>query len=272
LDEIVAKALEKERDRRFSSAGAMREALVAYVNESGERAGPDEVGRLMGELFAKKRERVNKVIQEYVRNPPTPTAIPEALVSGKYALRGTGSVSVERSIASDQGSKLSALVRRTLPRRRGVLVTTLVVPVAVVLGVVAWRSWETRKSALSPAPSAAAVAPPPPASSSSMGPSATSPATGEQGVGAATSGASTEPAVSSPGAPSPAVRAWWGGRRIPSHESSQAPARASASEPAQEATPTVASAPAPPAVASTPPPPAVSSTAAPRGRVYRTDL
>jgi hypothetical protein len=75
LDEILARALQKKPDRRFSSALEMREALEAYLASAGGAPRGDEIGRDIGAMFASVRETVKRQIQEHVEGADRDTEI-----------------------------------------------------------------------------------------------------------------------------------------------------------------------------------------------------
>ena len=63
LDEIVHKALARERDDRYETAQAMREALLAFATRSGDIRATD-IGAIVTELFAKKREETAAIVRQ----------------------------------------------------------------------------------------------------------------------------------------------------------------------------------------------------------------
>ncbi len=66
LEAIVARALEKDPDVRFSSAGEMREALEAYLDELPTPYRSDDVSRHVCELFARVREEAQRQVQKHM--------------------------------------------------------------------------------------------------------------------------------------------------------------------------------------------------------------
>lgn len=66
LEAIVARALEKDPDARFSSAGEMREALEAYLDELPAPYRQDDVSRRVCELFARVREEAQRQVQKHM--------------------------------------------------------------------------------------------------------------------------------------------------------------------------------------------------------------
>ena len=66
LDAIVAKALEKDPRNRFQTAAEMRDALEAWIVTTGRLAKQDEVGRMVGGMFLRIREEVQRQIQTHM--------------------------------------------------------------------------------------------------------------------------------------------------------------------------------------------------------------
>jgi len=66
LDDIVARALEKDPNMRFQSAAEMRDALEAWLARTGQSVRGEEVGRHMLHLFGKIREEVQRQIQKHM--------------------------------------------------------------------------------------------------------------------------------------------------------------------------------------------------------------
>ena len=63
MEAIVHKALAREPDDRYETAHAMREALLAFANRSGETRTID-IGAIVTELFAKKRDEIASIVRE----------------------------------------------------------------------------------------------------------------------------------------------------------------------------------------------------------------
>lgn len=70
LDAIVARALSKEPDERYPSAGEMRRALEAWLSSLAEPPGQDDVGRFLLSLFRDVREDLRHRIREHVAAVP----------------------------------------------------------------------------------------------------------------------------------------------------------------------------------------------------------
>jgi eukaryotic-like serine/threonine-protein kinase len=66
LDMIVARALEKDPNRRFQSAAEMKDALEAWLSVQPRVARQDDVGRKMQGLFLQIREEVQRQIQRHM--------------------------------------------------------------------------------------------------------------------------------------------------------------------------------------------------------------
>jgi eukaryotic-like serine/threonine-protein kinase len=67
LDMIVARALEKDPNRRFQSAAEMKDALEAWLSVQPRVARQDDVGRKMQGLFIQIREEVHRQIQRHMQ-------------------------------------------------------------------------------------------------------------------------------------------------------------------------------------------------------------
>jgi len=72
LDAIVAKALEREPDDRFTTAQDMRDALLEFLGRGGA-ARPEDVGNLVSEVCRAQRERTAAVIKERMATEGTPS-------------------------------------------------------------------------------------------------------------------------------------------------------------------------------------------------------
>ena len=66
LDSIVAKALDKDPDKRFQSALAMREALETWIRRTGQSVRQDEIGLRVSTMFEKVRADVTRQIQQHM--------------------------------------------------------------------------------------------------------------------------------------------------------------------------------------------------------------
>jgi hypothetical protein len=68
LDAAVAKALERDVDRRYVTAEDMRKALKAPECTHGRRVGTEELSETMMSLFAEPRERKRRFIAQHMRS------------------------------------------------------------------------------------------------------------------------------------------------------------------------------------------------------------
>jgi eukaryotic-like serine/threonine-protein kinase len=66
LDDIVARALEKDPTKRYETAQEMREAIEAWMTSSGTPVRQEDVGVRIGGLFAATRADVRRQIQEHM--------------------------------------------------------------------------------------------------------------------------------------------------------------------------------------------------------------
>lgn len=94
LDDIVAKALERDPANRFATAQEMRQALEGYLRLSGEDVRADELGSKMLAMFADRRAHVRLQIKSYLeRNAP----IESGTQAGRRGLPGGLNVSNVRA-------------------------------------------------------------------------------------------------------------------------------------------------------------------------------
>ena len=70
LDDIVRRALRRERDERDAPAHAMREALEAYLTAKGAASAEKELGLLMTSTFSEVRDQVRTRIKRVLDRPP----------------------------------------------------------------------------------------------------------------------------------------------------------------------------------------------------------
>jgi eukaryotic-like serine/threonine-protein kinase len=67
LDEICARALAVRAEDRFASAAELREALERYAAAHLPRCGPSELGRIVADLFADRRQELRTIIERQLR-------------------------------------------------------------------------------------------------------------------------------------------------------------------------------------------------------------
>jgi serine/threonine protein kinase len=172
LDAIVARALEKERDKRFQTAGDMRASLVEYVQASGQLSGQDDIARLMREVFAKKRESVRKIVQSYIRNPPPVDLDMTALLSKGSLGMGTttGSVPTGSGVV-EAFPEIGSISARPRSESRVRVHAVLLGAALLVVAGIAYRGFRGGREppSITPAAAATGVAPPPAADNASIG-------------------------------------------------------------------------------------------------------
>jgi serine/threonine protein kinase len=172
LDAIVARSLEKERDKRFQTAGDMRASLVEYAQASGRLSGQDDIARLMREVFAKKRESVRKIIQSYIRNPPPVDLDMTALLSKGSLGMGTttGSVPTGSGVV-EAFPEISSISARPRSESRVRVHAVLLGAALLVVAGIAYLGFRGGREppSITPAAVATGVAPPPAADNASTG-------------------------------------------------------------------------------------------------------
>jgi serine/threonine protein kinase len=66
LDDIVAKALDRDPNARFATAKEMRDAIDGYIASTGRLVRAEDLGDLLGRLFQKRRDRVRRQVRTYM--------------------------------------------------------------------------------------------------------------------------------------------------------------------------------------------------------------
>jgi serine/threonine-protein kinase len=66
LDDLIARALEKDPDRRFASATSMRQALEGWMMQEGAAVRSDDIAALLGMLFSAVRDDVQGKVRQYM--------------------------------------------------------------------------------------------------------------------------------------------------------------------------------------------------------------
>jgi serine/threonine-protein kinase len=163
LDAIIAKALAGDRADRYATAADLQAALEAYLETTGERPQPRELGRLIRLHFAAERAQIKAIIEEQLQTRktlPIGAALPLPLIDPVTSPDGElpGRAGDSRpSLAGDLSLDGSSATRpaRTAGVRRGLFVggTGLLVG-AVVLAVIlaAGRPAPPRVAAAAAAP------------------------------------------------------------------------------------------------------------------------
>ena len=104
LARIVDRALQRDPDARYPSARAMKEDLEQFMHSEGLRAGRNDVGTFVTELFERERDDQRRVLSAYMRGESPGISMTPISISG-----GTGSGVSSRS---------------SLPTSASVIVTT----------------------------------------------------------------------------------------------------------------------------------------------------
>ncbi len=76
VDELVARALEKDPARRYQSANEMRQAIERHLRRTGQVAREPEVGEALSSAFADVRAERKARIQQAMAQKPAPAAAP----------------------------------------------------------------------------------------------------------------------------------------------------------------------------------------------------
>jgi serine/threonine protein kinase len=82
LEQIVLRALAKDRDARFESALALHDALQAYMHTSGSLFGRKDLGLYMHRVFGDEIEKENAREEAYARIEPPPADSPLVMGNG----------------------------------------------------------------------------------------------------------------------------------------------------------------------------------------------
>jgi serine/threonine-protein kinase len=75
LEAIALRALCKKPSDRFQTAGAMGEALHAFLREMGAAAGPREIGAFAGSVFAERARTKRKILEEIRKSDGRPISL-----------------------------------------------------------------------------------------------------------------------------------------------------------------------------------------------------
>jgi serine/threonine-protein kinase len=161
LDAIVARALERPREKRLQTAGEMREALEVVIRDGGDYVSEEDVARLVRGLFSEERESIQRQIRAQMAELDGTPENGERRRSERPAEgpRRSDRPSAEPAIAESAASL--RVVRKSAPRP-GESRTSRVVGVAavavVVAAAIATGAW-LRSTPAPPRVTPAAVAP-----------------------------------------------------------------------------------------------------------------
>jgi len=225
LDDLVARALERDPELRFQSALEMREALETWARARGGLVKQDDVGRLVSEVFADVRDAVQKQIQSHMaavaadaeNDPQGPTVSMRWHESGvlpaievHHAPGRSGSAVVRQAPARISGNPATERRRRTVTLLVvGMLVGGLIAAAFIVPRVVAPDGAGGKGAAgVAPGASPSSVTAPVVPASARVIPSEATPATPAPAQGLPGSATAASPATPSPAptqAPRPAV-------------------------------------------------------------------
>ncbi|AUX24193.1 protein kinase [Sorangium cellulosum] len=105
LDQIAAKALEREPARRFSTAQEMCDVLESYLQWSGEDVRGEHLGACMRGLFAESRASIRQQIKAQIERIAGPSGLHEASgpSSGPVTMSGYGVALATPGSASGHG-------------------------------------------------------------------------------------------------------------------------------------------------------------------------
>jgi hypothetical protein len=141
LDEIVTKALQKDRKKRYASAQEMQLALEKYLSSTPQPPTSVHVAQYMMQLFAEEHAAYQRLLQEL------PTADPEQLVTifeqghrtSNSQLSGFTTPRGQRGEADEPATQIAEeeAVRRPT-RRKGLVAAVATVAAVALAGVLAF--------------------------------------------------------------------------------------------------------------------------------------
>jgi serine/threonine-protein kinase len=165
LDEIIRRALARDRAQRYPSAAAMRDDLEAFAATLPEKMSRRAIGAIVSSLFEEQRAEVRRVIEievgrvNDVAAPRTLPKLPAPKESSSYTDQSfTGSTGIGQATATSIAPPKAAPSRvGWIIGLAGVLVA--LVTIAVVTTVLLVRPGNTTSNASAPTTSATATAP-----------------------------------------------------------------------------------------------------------------
>jgi cytochrome c peroxidase len=98
LDDLVAKALDRDPDQRFQTASEMRDALEAWIAGTGAAVRQEELGRQISAMFKSVREEVKKKVRAQMAAAETATSMEDLAPLSLGGGGGSGSASERLTI------------------------------------------------------------------------------------------------------------------------------------------------------------------------------
>ena len=127
LDDIIARALERDPTRRFQTAQEMRDALEAYIAGSGRFVRQEDIAQFIHSLFKNRRERVRRQVQASMRaanEADSPLQLPPLSNKGEIGMSSvsrtaslTGSLGLPPPATRTIRSEINKPVATATPRR-----------------------------------------------------------------------------------------------------------------------------------------------------------
>lgn len=197
LSEIVMKALERDRDKRYATAAEFADALERVATALGKLAAPKELAQYVTGVLGAEIEQQRDAVRAWLaRSEPSQaapfvrSAVASSVSSAAMVVPGEGDLTVAEPLSKSQVTVLAP----PAPKRTGLLIG--VAAALLVGGVLLFLLGRSTGSGPGPAPTAAAVA---------VAPSPTPSARSEPAPPAAPSAVSPaiDPAASASAAPAP---------------------------------------------------------------------
>ncbi len=197
LSEIVMKALERDRDKRYATAAEFADALERVATALGKLAAPKELAQYVTGVLGAEIEQQRDAVRAWLaRSEPSQaapfvrSAVASSVSSAAMVVPGEGDLTVAEPLSKSQVTVLAP----PAPKRTGLLIG--VAAALLVGGVLLFLLGRSTGAGPGPAPTAAAVA---------VAPSPTPSARSEPAPPAAPSAVSPaiDPAASASAAPAP---------------------------------------------------------------------
>jgi eukaryotic-like serine/threonine-protein kinase len=165
LDEIVMRALHRSPEERFQTALQMKQLLEKFIASIDDPPTEEEIGAIVQQLFAERRELVRRQIQAHIADPITNSETELPLISSgsrrKLDPNSTGSITAQVPMDLDESSKsVSRAMPAQAPSRLGPRVTLVLAFIAAVAGatIILTRTIGRHDAPSAPAPIAPAAA------------------------------------------------------------------------------------------------------------------